>query len=111
MLGAPRRIGVAAARIAAPTSSVNGVGMMEAPPLAFATNPCLAGVTGFETEYLSDPRRVASDESARQFAAIYVETASKVRALLHSLIDAQPDARNKAMLAEVDCHGRDLVWE
>jgi hypothetical protein len=109
MLADPRRMGVAAARIAAPTLSVIGVGMMQA-PLGFATNPYLAGVTGFETEYLSDPRRVAFDGSARQFAATYVETASKAPAPLRSLIDAHPDKRKKAVVAAVERHGRDFVW-
>jgi hypothetical protein len=107
-LAAPRRIGAAAARIAEPTLSVIGVGMMQA-PLAFGMNPYIAGVTGFETEYLSGPRRVAFVGSARQLAATVV-TAFKAPVLLHSLIDAQPDACKKAMVTEVDCHGRDFVW-
>ena len=109
MLAAPRRIGVAAAPIAAPNLSVIGVGKMQA-PAALAMNPYLARVTGFETAYLSDPRWVRSDELARQFAAAYVETASKAPALLHSLIDAQPDERKKAVVAAVERHGRDFVW-
>lgn len=109
MLAAPRRIGVAAAPIAAPNLSVIGVGKMQAPP-ALAMNPYLARVTGFETAYLSDPRWVRSDELARQFAAAYVETASKAPAPLHSLIDAHPDERKKAVVAVVERHGRDFVW-
>ena len=41
MLAAPRRIGVAAAPIAAPNLSVIGVGKMQSPP-ALAMNPYLA---------------------------------------------------------------------
>jgi hypothetical protein len=110
MLAAPRRIGVAAAPIAAPNLSVIGVGMMQAPP-ALAMNPYLAGGTRCETAYLSDPRWVRSDELARQFAATYVETASKAPAPLHSLIDAQPDERKNAAVAEIDRQHCDFAWE
>jgi hypothetical protein len=110
MLAAPRRIGVAAALIAALTLSVIGIGMMQA-RLALAINPYLARVTGFETAYLSGPRRVRSVELARQFASVYMETASKAPAPLHSLIGPQPDERKKAVVAEVERHDRVFVWE
>jgi hypothetical protein len=110
MLAAPRRIGVTAAVIAEPTLSGIGVGMMQA-PLALVTNAYLAGVTGCETEYLSDTRRNRSDELARQFAAAHEETASGAPAPLHSPIDAQPDERKNAVVAEVDRQHRDFVWE
>ena len=70
--------------------------------LPFSTILYSAGVPGFEAEYLSDLRRYANYEPGEQVAATFVETTPRVRALLHPLIEAQPDARKKAIIAEID---------
>ena len=75
--------------------------------LAFATNLYLAGVTGFEMEYLDDLRRFASFESTGRVASAYVALASQLRAQMHPLIDAQSEARKKAIVAEIDRLGVD----
>jgi hypothetical protein len=79
------------------------------PRLAFATNLTLAGVTGFETEYLDDLRRFASFESTSRVAAAFVAVASKLRTQMRPLIDAQPQARKKAIVAEIDRLGVDYT--
>ncbi len=81
------------------------------PRLAFATNLYLAGVTGFETEYLGDLRRFASFESASRVAAAYVALSSRLGAQFRPLIDAQPQARKKAIVAEIDRLGVDYSRE
>jgi hypothetical protein len=86
-------------------------GWIIAPRLAFATNLYLAGVTGFETEYLGDLRRFASFEPTSRVSAAYVATPSQVRALLRRSIDAQPKARKKAIVAEIDRLGVDYSRE
>jgi hypothetical protein len=70
--------------------------------LSFATRLYLADVPGFETEYLEDLRRFATYEPTNQVAKTYAETASRIKALLHPLIVAQPEPRKKAMVAEID---------
>jgi len=79
------------------------------PRLTFATNLTLAGVTGFEMEYLDDLRRFASFESTSRVAAAFVAVASKLRAQMRPLIDAQPQARKKAIVAEIDRLGVDYT--
>jgi hypothetical protein len=81
------------------------------PRLAFATNLILDGATGFETEYLDDLRRFTSFESTGRIAAAYVAVASQLRARMHPLIDAQPEARKKAIVAEIDRLGVDYSRE
>jgi hypothetical protein len=70
--------------------------------LPFATRLYLAGVSGFESEYLEDLRRFATFEPAGQVAATYIKTVPRIRALLHSLIEAQPENRKKATVVEID---------
>jgi hypothetical protein len=70
--------------------------------LAFATPLYLDGVPGFEGEYLEDLRRFATYEPASQVAATYVETAPRIRAMFHPLIEAQSETRKRAMVAEID---------
>jgi hypothetical protein len=79
------------------------------PRLAFATNLTMAGVTGFENEYLGDLRRFASYEPTNLVASSYVDTPPQIRARLHPLIDAQPDLRKKAIIAEIDRLGVDFT--
>ena len=79
------------------------------PRLAFATNLYLAGVTSFETEYVDDLRRFASFESTSRVAAAFVAVASKLRTQMRPLIDAQPETRKKAILAEIDRLGVDYT--
>ena len=81
------------------------------PRLAFATNLYLAGVTGFEAEYLRDLRRFASFESTSRVAAAYVAMSSQVRAQFRPPIDGQPEARKKAIVAEIDRLGVDYRRE
>lgn len=77
------------------------------PRLAFATNLYLAGVTGFEADYFGDLARFTSFESTSRVAAGYVAMPSQVRAQLRQQIDAQPKARKKAIVAEIDRLGVD----
>jgi hypothetical protein len=79
------------------------------PRLAFATNLTLAGVTGFETEYLDDLRRFSSFEPTSRVAAAYVALSSPVRVRMRPLIDAQPEARKKAIVGEIDRLGVDYT--
>lgn len=79
------------------------------PRLTFATNLTLAGVTGFEMEYLDDLRRFASFELTGQVAAAFVAVASKLRVQMRPLINAQPQARKKAIVAEIDRLGVDYT--
>ena len=81
------------------------------PRLAFATNLSLAGATGFELEYLADLRRFASFEATGQVAATYVETPALVRAQLRPLIILEPDARKKAIIAEIERQDVDFAGE
>jgi len=62
----------------------------------------LAGVAGFESEYMEDLRRFATFESTYQVAATYVAIAPRIQALLHPLIAAQTEPRKKAIVAEID---------
>jgi hypothetical protein len=64
-------------------------------------------VTGFETEYLDDLRRFASFEPTSRVAAAFVALSSPVRVRMRPLIDAQTDARKKAIVAEIDRLGVD----
>ncbi len=75
--------------------------------LPFTTNLVLAGVGGFETEYVDDLRRFASFESTTRVAAVYVALSPPVRQRMRPLIDAQPETRKKAILAEIDRLGVD----
>lgn len=70
--------------------------------LPFATRLYLAGVAGFESEYMEDLRRFATFESTYQVAATYVAIAPRIQALLHPLIAAQTEPRKKAIVAEID---------
>ncbi len=81
------------------------------PRLVFATNLYLAGVAGFETEYSGDLRRFASFESTSRVAAAYVTLSSHLSAQFRRLIDAQPQARKKAIVAEIDRLGVDYTRE
>lgn len=72
------------------------------PRLAFATQLYLAGVGGFEKEYHDDLSRFANYERAGRVAQAYVAAPATVQALMHPLIVAQPDARKKSILAEID---------
>jgi hypothetical protein len=81
------------------------------PRLVFATNLYLAGVTGFETEYLGDLRRFASFESTNRVAAAYVALSSQLGGQFRRQIDAQPQARKKAIVAEIDRLGVDYTRE
>jgi hypothetical protein len=82
-------------------SAPNESWVMEA-RLPFATRLYLAGAPGFDSEYLDDLRRFATYPPANQVAETYAQTAPQIQALLHPLIAAQPDARKKAILAEID---------
>jgi hypothetical protein len=84
-------------------------GWIIVPRLTFATNLTLAGVTGFEMEYLDDLRRFASFESTSQVASAFVAVASKLRVQMRPLIDAQPQARRRAIVAEIDRLGVDYT--
>ncbi len=75
--------------------------------LPFATNLTLAGVTGFETEYVDDLRRFVAFESTGRVAAAFVALSSPVRQRVRPLIDAEPESRKKAILAEIDRLGID----
>ncbi|MGD0187777.1 MAG: hypothetical protein ABSC25_21365 [Roseiarcus sp.] len=77
--------------------------------LPFATNLVLAGVSGFETEYVDDLRQFASFESTGRVAAAYVALSPPVRHRMRPLIDAQPDKRKKGILAEIDRLGVDYT--
>ncbi len=79
------------------------------PRLAFATDLTLAGVTGFETEYIGDLRRFVSYEPTKVVASSYVNTPPQIRGRLHPLIDAQPDSRKTAIRAEIDRLGVDFM--
>jgi len=81
------------------------------PRLAFATNLYLAGVTGFEMEYLGDLRRFASFEPTSRVAAAYVASSSQLGAQFRRQIDAQRQARKKAIVAEIDRLGVDYSRE
>ena len=70
--------------------------------LPFATRLYLAGVAGFDSEYLGDLRRFATYQPAGQVAKTYARTAPQIQALLHPLIAAQPDARKRVILDEID---------
>ncbi len=82
-------------------------GWIMEPRLVFATNLYLAGVSGFETEYLGDLGRFASFASPSRVVAAYVMIASQLRAQMHPLIDGQSEARKKAIVAESDRLGVD----
>jgi hypothetical protein len=75
--------------------------------LPFATNLVLAGVGGFETEYVDDLRRFAAFETTSRVAAAYVALPPPVRQRMRPLIDGQPERRKKAILAEIDRLGLD----
>jgi hypothetical protein len=79
--------------------------------LEFATRLYLAGVTGFEAEYLADLRRFASFAGVDQVAAAYVDLAPPVRAQMRPLIETQPEFRRKAIVAEIDRLGVDFTQE
>ncbi len=81
------------------------------PRLIFATNLYLAGATGFETEYLGDLRRFASFESTSRVAVAYIALSSQLGAQFRRQIDAQPQARKKAIVAEIDRLGVDYARE
>jgi hypothetical protein len=70
--------------------------------LPFATRLYLAGVTGFETEYIDDLRRFATYEPADKVAATYVATPPRIKALLHPLIADQIEIRKKDIVAGID---------
>jgi hypothetical protein len=70
--------------------------------LPFATQPYLTGVAGLEAEHFEDLRRFASYEPIAQVAAIYAATAPSFQALLHSLIAAQPQSREKEIVTAID---------
>ena len=70
--------------------------------LPFATRLYLAGVAGFESEYLDDLRRFADYEPINQVAATYIDIDARIQALLHPMIASQPEARKKAIVAEID---------
>ena len=70
--------------------------------LPFATQLYLAGAHGFEAEYLEDLARFATFEPTNMVAATYVETTASIKALLHPLIEAQPDRRKQAIVSEID---------
>jgi hypothetical protein len=82
-------------------STPNEGWIMEA-RLPFATMLYLADVSGLEAEFIGDLWRYANYEPEDQVAAIYVKTTPRVKALLRPLIEAQPDARKKAVVAEID---------
>ncbi len=75
--------------------------------LAFATNLYLAGVESVSTEYLNDLRRYVLFEPIGRVAAVYVAAPGKLRAALRPLIDAQVEARRRAIIAEIDRLGVD----
>ena len=75
--------------------------------LPFATDLVLAGSSGFETEYVDDLRRFTTFETTSRVAAAYVALTPSVRRRLRPLIDAETDARKKAILAEIDRLGVD----
>ena len=75
--------------------------------LPFATDLVLAGAGKFETEYGDDLRRFATFEATDRVAAAYVGLSPPVRRRLRPLIDAEPEARKKAILAEIDRLGVD----
>jgi hypothetical protein len=72
------------------------------PRLAFATNLHLAGVESVSSEYLNDLRRYVALEPIGRVAAFYVAAPGKLRAALRPLIDAQIEARRRAVIAEID---------
>lgn len=80
------------------------------PRLAFATPLYVAGVTGFETEYLEDLRRFISFEPAGRVAEAFVANAEPVRDRMRPFVDALPDARRKAVVEAIDGLGVDY-WE
>ena len=75
--------------------------------LPFATDLVLAGSSGFETEYVDDLRRFTTFETTSRVAAAYVALSPPVRLRLRPLIDAEPDTRKKAILADIDRLGVD----
>ena len=75
--------------------------------LPFATNLVLAGADGFEAEYVDDLRRFTAYESTSRVASAYVALSRSVRQRLRPVIDAQPETRRKAILAEIDRLGVD----
>lgn len=75
--------------------------------LPFATDLVLAGSSGFETEYVDDLRRFASFELTGRIASAYVALSPPVRHRLRPLIEAEPETRKKAILAEIDRLGID----
>lgn len=75
--------------------------------LPFATNLVVAGVSGFEAEYVDDLRRFADFESTSRVASAYVALSPSVRHRLRPLIDGEPETRKKAILAEIDRLGVD----
>ncbi len=81
------------------------------PRLAFATQLYLTGVTAFSAEYSGDLGRFVSFELTNRVAAAYVATNSQVRARLRRPIDEQPEARKKAIVAEIDRLGLDYRRE
>jgi hypothetical protein len=82
-------------------STPNEGWIMEA-RLPFATMLYSANAPGLEAEYLSDLWRYANYEPEDRVAANYVRTTPRVQALLRPLIEAQPDARKKAIVGEID---------
>jgi hypothetical protein len=82
-------------------STPNEGWIMEA-RLPFATMLYSANVSGLEAEYLSDLWRYANYEPEDRVAANYARTTPRVQAVLRPLIEAQPDARKKAIVAEID---------
>ena len=66
---------------------------------------------GFETEYLGDLRRFVSFESTSRVAAAYVACRRNWARSSGRQIDAQPQARKKAIVAEIDRLGVDYARE
>ncbi len=75
--------------------------------LPFATDLVMAGASGFETEYVDDLRRFASFETTSRVASAYVALSPAVRHRLRPLIEAEPEARKRGILAEIDRLGVD----
>ena len=77
------------------------------PRLAFATNLYLAGVESVSSEYLNDLSRYVLFEPTGRVAAVYIAAPGQLRAALRRLIDAQAEARRRAVMAEIDRLGDD----